>query len=174
MATDAGDIMGAGEEFDVDSSLVEVEIVKSPADFDAAVDKWCHEGLRASSSGSGEPGKVQLFAHFVGALAPPGHSMHGKGVSWCEDCTKADPIVAKGLEKLGKGLQASSCRVVVLRCLVERSLYSGNPQYAYRTHGKIHLQSVPSLLHWGRVRVCEFVSRVCPVFFGARSSPPLA
>lgn len=39
---------------------------------------------------------------------------------------------------------------VLLRCPVLRSEYKGNPDYAYRTHKKVKLQAVPTLMKWGR------------------------
>lgn len=39
---------------------------------------------------------------------------------------------------------------VLLRCPVLRSEYKGNSDYAYRTHRKVKLQAVPTLMKWGR------------------------
>lgn len=38
----------------------------------------------------------------------------------------------------------------MLRCIVKRSEYRGNPDYAYRRHKKVKLTGVPTLMRWGR------------------------
>ena len=126
------------------SDQLESIVVPTPADFDLALGD-----ALAGRWGKAGNAEVELFVLFSGALAPPGHPLHGKGVSWCEDCTIAEPILDRQLERLAKELGTAKS-VVVLRCPVEREEYKGVPDYPYRKHPKIRLATVPTLVHWGK------------------------
>lgn len=56
----------------------------------------------------------------------------------------ADPIIMKALE--------SQPGTLLIECPVLRSEYKGNPKYFYRTHAKVKLQAVPTLMRWGERR----------------------
>lgn len=59
----------------------------------------------------------------------------------CPDCEAADPVIEEALHGTSG---------VLLRCYVRRSEYKNNPDYFYRSHKKVKLQAIPTLMRWGR------------------------
>ncbi|EKG03480.1 1,2-Dihydroxy-3-keto-5-methylthiopentene dioxygenase, putative [Trypanosoma cruzi] len=100
-------------------------LVKSPREFDATLDK-----VRAQL----KPGDI-LVLLFKGASDPRTHQ------SWCPPCAAAEPIVRRAVEAAKQ-----KRRVVYVQCNVERSVYLGNPDYAYRKHPLLNLASIPFFL----------------------------
>jgi len=78
-----------------------------------------------------------LFVLFIGSTDVR------TGKSWCPDTVKAEPLIHSALESIPNN-------VTVLKCLVQRNEYKGNPNYPYRTHPEIRLQAIPTLIHWGK------------------------
>lgn len=50
---------------------------------------------------------------------------------------------------IDKALEESKEDSTLLVCNVARSEYAGQPKYAYRTHAKIGLTAVPTLIRFG-------------------------
>ncbi|RNE99432.1 putative 1,2-Dihydroxy-3-keto-5-methylthiopentene dioxygenase [Trypanosoma rangeli] len=61
--------------------------------------------------------------------------------SWCPPCVLAEPVVQRAVEAAKR-----KRRVVYVQCIVERSVYLGNPEYAYRRHPLLNITSIPFLL----------------------------
>lgn len=61
----------------------------------------------------------------------------GTGLSWCGDCTRAEPILNDALGAVESG--------IILICNVDRTEYRA-PEYLYRTHPLVKLQCVPTLI----------------------------
>lgn len=76
------------------------------------------------------PGKV--FCLFTGAK-------NTDGVSWCPDCTRAEPVIDSVLVERSE--------VTLIEAIVERAAYR-DAQYLYRTDTKIKLKCVPTLMRW--------------------------
>ncbi|XP_787642.1 thioredoxin domain-containing protein 17 [Strongylocentrotus purpuratus] len=64
------------------------------------------------------------------------------GVSWCPDCVSAEPIIEKGLAA------AAPEDAVFIYCSVGDRTSWKDPNNAYRTHPKLQLKGVPTLLQW--------------------------
>lgn len=77
------------------------------------------------------PGKV--FCLFTGA------KNSGTNVSWCPDCTRAEPVI--------DGVLAERPEVTLIEAIVERAAYR-DANYLYRTDAKIKLKCVPTLMRW--------------------------
>jgi hypothetical protein len=75
------------------------------------------------------PGNV--FCLFTGAK--------NSGVSWCPDCTRAEPVI--------DGVLAERPEVTLIEAIVERAAYR-DANYLYRTDAKIKLKCVPTLMRW--------------------------
>ena len=101
-------------------------LVAAPADFDAAF-----ESAVAESSAC-------FYGLFIGSNKPD------TGKSWCPDCVRADPVLRKVLDD---PLQVPD-GTVVLDCPCARAEYKGHPEYPYRTHARIQLKGVPTLVKW--------------------------
>lgn len=103
--------------------MVEKIMCGSPEEF--------HSKLSTSEEiAEGKP----LFVLFTGA------KNHSTGMSWCPDCTRADPVIHAALEQVEGGC-------VLLECIVDREPYR-KPDYLYRTDPKIRLTCVPTLMKW--------------------------
>nr|ABK63289.1 thioredoxin-related protein 14 [Branchiostoma belcheri tsingtauense] len=75
-----------------------------------------------------------IFALFTGS-----HDAQGK--SWCPDCVAADPVV----EECVKGAPEDA---VFITCSVgDRAMWK-DQQNEFRTHPKLKLTSVPTLMRW--------------------------
>ena len=61
-----------------------------------------------------------------------------KGVSWCPDCTKAEPA-------LEKAFSIDDKNTVLLICNVKRSEYKGVTDFIYRRDKNIRLTTVPTI-----------------------------
>lgn len=68
------------------------------------------------------------------------------GPDWCPDCVTAEPIIMNCLEE-------TTDEVIFVECLVERGDYKGNAEYFYRTHPKIKLTCIPTLMDWSNPRL---------------------
>eukprot|EP01027_Heterolobosea_sp_BB2_P002674 GEZU01004034.1.p1 GENE.GEZU01004034.1~~GEZU01004034.1.p1 ORF type:complete len:164 (+),score=34.85 GEZU01004034.1:71-493(+) len=80
-----------------------------------------------------ETGK-HIFVHFSGEA-------DAQGNSWCPDCVRADPILDAAFSKIAD-------KMILVYCPVARSEYRMNPSYPYRTHPRIKLNNVPTVIHW--------------------------
>ena len=63
------------------------------------------------------------------------------GQSWCPDCVKAEPVVAKVAKERSEG--------VLVHCAVGPRDSWKSPDNEFRTHPKLKLTAVPTLLQWG-------------------------
>ncbi|KEG13474.1 1,2-Dihydroxy-3-keto-5-methylthiopentene dioxygenase [Trypanosoma grayi] len=100
-------------------------LVTTPRDFDATFDKV--------KAGLAQGDVVVLL--FKGASDRKTHK------SWCPPCVLAEPMVRRAV------LAArSKRRVVYVQSIIERSVYLGNPDYAYRTHPFVGVVSIPFLV----------------------------
>lgn len=63
----------------------------------------------------------------------------------CPDCDKAKPVIEEALRKVNQP-------IVLLECYVNRDEYKNNPEYPYRTHRTIKLESLPTLVRLGSSR----------------------
>eukprot|EP01138_Halocafeteria_seosinensis_P003102 gb/GECG01003170.1/.p1 GENE.gb/GECG01003170.1/~~gb/GECG01003170.1/.p1 ORF type:complete len:173 (+),score=24.27 gb/GECG01003170.1/:1-519(+) len=81
----------------------------------------------------------RIFCLFTGAKDP------STGQSWCPDCDKAKPVIEEALRKINHP-------IVLLECQVNRDEYKNNPEYPYRTHRTIKLESLPTLIRLGSSR----------------------
>ncbi|XP_067866478.1 thioredoxin domain-containing protein 17 [Heterodontus francisci] len=74
-----------------------------------------------------------IFAYFTG-------SKDANGLSWCPDCTTAEPIVRAELSKLPEGS-------VFIYCQTGDRPYWKNPENNFRT--KLKVTAVPTLMKYG-------------------------
>ncbi|XP_019621491.1 PREDICTED: thioredoxin domain-containing protein 17-like [Branchiostoma belcheri] len=75
-----------------------------------------------------------IFALFTGS-----HDAQGK--SWCPDCVAADPVV----EQCVKGAPEDA---VFITCSVGDRAFWKDQNNEFRTHPKLKLTSVPTLIRW--------------------------
>ncbi|XP_072163897.1 thioredoxin domain-containing protein 17-like [Diadema setosum] len=68
-------------------------------------------------------------------------SKNSDGASWCPDCVTAEPVVMKCLE-------AAPENAVFIYCSVGDRASWKDPNNSYRTHPKLLLKGVPTLLQW--------------------------
>jgi len=72
-------------------------------------------------------------------------SLHDEtGKSWCDDCDNAKPYIEKGLKYL-----ENQEKVLFLNCVVDRDTWR-NKENFYRTHKKLSLKSVPTLVYFDK------------------------
>ncbi|KAH9592990.1 Protein of unknown function DUF953 [Trypanosoma melophagium] len=114
-------------------------LVTSPRDFDATLEK-----VKARLA----PGDVVVIL-FKGASDRKTHK------SWCPPCVLAEPMVRRAVQAARE-----KRRVVYVQCILERSVYLGNPDYAYRVHPLIGIVSIPFLFvmqkgETGMVEICR-------------------
>ena len=69
-------------------------------------------------------------------------SNHTSGKSWCSDCDNAYPYIQNGLKLFG-----SQETVPFINCTVDRDTWRNQSNY-YRTHNKLKLKSVPTLIYF--------------------------
>ncbi|KAG8346046.1 putative ARD ARD' family Eukaryotic protein of unknown function (DUF953) [Trypanosoma vivax] len=100
-------------------------LVIAPRDFDATLEK-----VKASL----KPTDV-LVLLFKGTSHPKTHQ------SWCPPCVQIEPMVKRAVEAARQ-----KRRVVYVQCILERSIYLGNPQYPYRVHPFVGIVSIPQLM----------------------------
>lgn len=81
-------------------------------------------------------GDKHLYVYFTGAKDP------NTGLSWCGDCTRAEPLVNKVLSSLEEGC-------VFLEIPVLRDDYR-QPDFQLRVDPRVQLRCVPTLLKWVR------------------------
>ncbi len=107
-----------------------------PEEFDATMKRLIKKHLEKENSND------LLCVYFSGTANPV------TGKSWCPDCVEAGPIVASSIQKARAKLQErhAGATVALLQCTVNRSSYRGNPNYPYRVHPFIMLQSIPTVL----------------------------
>ena len=97
-------------------------VVNDPADFNKQL-----ESVVAKSASNGKP----IFLYFTGAK-------NSDNISWCPDCTRAEPIVNEVLGNIG---------CYFLEFNVIRENYRSE-DYPYRTDPRIQLKCVPTLMLW--------------------------
>ncbi|RNF09382.1 1,2-Dihydroxy-3-keto-5-methylthiopentene dioxygenase [Trypanosoma conorhini] len=100
-------------------------LVTTPRDFDATLAK--------AKAGLAVGDVLVLFCK-----GAPDRRTH---TSWCPPCAQVEPMVRRALEAAKR-----KRRVVYVQCIVERSVYLGNPDYAYRRHPLLRIASIPLLL----------------------------
>eukprot|EP00058_Branchiostoma_floridae_P009365 XP_002594853.1 hypothetical protein BRAFLDRAFT_124440 [Branchiostoma floridae] len=93
------------------------------------------EGLSAFLEAVEKHKGKTIFALFTGS-----HDAQGK--SWCPDCVAADPVV----EKCVKGAPEDA---VFITCSVGDRATWKDQKNDFRTHDKLKLTSVPTLMRWG-------------------------
>lgn len=79
---------------------------------------------------------IQMYIYFTGAKNPE------TGLSWCGDCTRAEPLVNKILSSIEGGC-------VFLEVPVVRDEYR-NSEFVFRTDPRFQLRCVPTLIKWVR------------------------
>ncbi|ORC91682.1 1,2-Dihydroxy-3-keto-5-methylthiopentene dioxygenase, partial [Trypanosoma theileri] len=119
---------------DVDNFLV-----VSPRDFDVTLAK----------------AKAGLARGDVLVLLFKGASDRMTHISWCPPCVRAEPMVCRAVQAARK-----AHRVVFVQCILERSVYRGNPEYPYRTHPLLNIATIPYLIvmqqgETGIVEICR-------------------
>ncbi|CAG8565077.1 10269_t:CDS:2 [Acaulospora morrowiae] len=65
------------------------------------------------------------------------------GSSWCPDCVIADPLIRRHFSN-----EAHPESVLVEVPVGTRSQYKGRPDNPYRTHPRIQLKAIPTLIKW--------------------------
>lgn len=123
---------------------MQITRLASPADFQAFLD------ARAAAAADAEPSPL-LFLLFFGSEVPE------TGESWCPDCVMADPVIRGTLAAIG------ARPVHLVECPVgERAAYKGNAAHPYRTHPRVRLERIPTLLRWeGEREVGRLVEGEC-------------
>ena len=79
---------------------------------------------------------TQLYIYFTGAKNPD------TGVSWCPDCTRAEPLVNKVLSGLPAGC-------IFLEVPIQREDFR-QPEFGLRSDPRVVLKCVPTLMKWVR------------------------
>ncbi len=97
-------------------------VCESPSDFEATLEQ-------AESAAAAEG--VDLYLYFTGAKDA------SSGISWCGDCTRAEPIVKTAMKNISAGC-------VFVEFIVDRSEYR-QKDYKYRTEPSVQLKCVPTL-----------------------------
>merc|ERR1712227_13456 len=64
------------------------------------------------------------------------------GVSWCPDCVTADPVIEEHIKIVEYDF-------VFIHCGVGERAYWKDQSNIFRTHQKLRLKSVPTLIKWG-------------------------
>jgi hypothetical protein len=80
--------------------------------------------------------KVKFFAYFYGGYDEEGNS-------WCSDCVLSKP----SLEEASKFLKDQES-VSLYKFPIDDKLEWRKPTFIYRTHPKVKLQKVPTLLYY--------------------------
>ena len=62
------------------------------------------------------------------------------GVSWCPDCTVADPVLRGTIARLRPDLTVHECPVAA------RSDWKGNAAHPYRLHAGLRISRIPTLI----------------------------
>jgi hypothetical protein len=94
------------------------------------------EACLAEAEGICEQEGKGLYIYFTGA------KNSDTGLSWCPDCTRAEPLVLKVLSGVAGGC-------VFLEVPIEREVYR-QPDFSLRTDSRIQLKCVPTLMKWVR------------------------
>ncbi|CAG8480328.1 4362_t:CDS:2 [Acaulospora colombiana] len=76
---------------------------------------------------------------YVRLLNSTGTKDPSTGVSWCPDCVRADPLIHRC---------ARPDSVLVEVPVGTRSEYKGRPDNPYKTHPRIQLKAIPTLIKW--------------------------
>ncbi|XP_057294799.1 thioredoxin domain-containing protein 17-like [Hydractinia symbiolongicarpus] len=84
----------------------------------------------------GEKGTSKIFVLFTGSKDS------NSGESWCPDCVKADPVIKNNISKIPSDAVFITCSVG------DRSTWK-DPASPFRTHPKLLLKGVPTLMKWG-------------------------
>mmetsp|Transcript_29969 Transcript_29969/g.53171 ORF Transcript_29969/g.53171 Transcript_29969/m.53171 type:complete len:128 (+) Transcript_29969:98-481(+) len=96
--------------------------VESPADFEA---KFAEVKEQET-----------VIAIFKGSTDP------STGVSWCDDCERADPFVHAAL------LKVTTDRPVLVCDVGLRDDWKGRPEHIYRNHPSTRLSGVPTVIRY--------------------------
>jgi len=64
------------------------------------------------------------------------------GESWCPDCVKAEPVIEKCMSKIDE-------KAVFIFCVVGDRPTWKDPNCDFRTHPKLLLKGIPTLMKWG-------------------------
>ncbi|KAF0972675.1 hypothetical protein FDP41_008924 [Naegleria fowleri] len=114
------------------SSAFEEVIVETPAQFDSTM----------QSVVNNHPGSL-VFVYITGKKDTT------TGKSWCPDCVVSEPIVTEDfLPEVDRECKKKGLKTILVKALVERSEYKGNPQYPYRTHPDLRVKSIPTFILW--------------------------
>ncbi|GFR80430.1 thioredoxin domain-containing protein 17-like [Elysia marginata] len=76
-----------------------------------------------------------VFVHFSGSLDE-------NGVNWCPDCVKADPVIARNVDKAPEDS-------IFIHCHVGPKAYWKDQNNDFRQDPKFYLRCVPTLLRIG-------------------------
>jgi hypothetical protein len=89
--------------------------------------------------------QCKAFVVFYGAANPE------TNISWCPDCTTAEPIIEMALENLNADARATPYCSVLVECTVVKEEYrslgafEGIP-YPYKTRPEINIKCIPTLM----------------------------
>jgi len=81
-------------------------------------------------------GKTTLFIMFSGSKDEK------TGISWCPDCVTAEPVIEKCFKDTGDD-------VTLLYVAVGQRDFWKKQDNPFRTHEKLRLKGVPTLMKWG-------------------------
>mmetsp|Transcript_11392 Transcript_11392/g.16820 ORF Transcript_11392/g.16820 Transcript_11392/m.16820 type:complete len:126 (-) Transcript_11392:1517-1894(-) len=80
-----------------------------------------------------------VLALFTGSKDPQ------TGVSWCDDCERAEPFIKAAFDKLQE-------RTVLICEVGPREAWKNNPDNPYRKHPKTKVKGVPTLVRYENAR----------------------
>ncbi|EFA81846.1 thioredoxin fold domain-containing protein [Heterostelium album PN500] len=83
-------------------------------------------------------------------------TLNEDGIFWCPDCRVSDPVFKKAFDEL-----ENYCLV---ECAIQRDGYKGNPEHPYRTHPRIQLKGIPTLMSWKQDTQSKFAEDECGNF----------